>query len=943
MLTLGALSFAAPWLLVALAGLPILWWLLRVTPPAPRLLHFPAIRLLFGLNEDEQTPARTPWWLILLRILIAALVILALAHPLWNAGDRFSTSGPVVLVIDDGWGAARGWDERQRAIDGVLAQAERLGRPAMVLATAAPADGGPVTPSRLMGAAEARAITQALQPKPWPVSRARASAAFRDASFPEPANIYWFADGIDDGQARAFAEALQRRGPVTMMRDAPGAGALALVPPVPGDPRFALRLLRAGPSGGDEYWVRGLDERGLAVMRERIAFAEGATSAEVAVNIPSELRNRLARLEIENLSSAGTVALVDERYRRRPVGIVSVAAARSESQPLLAEMFYLERALAPYAEVRRGPAEELLARPLAVLIVPDGAGLGEQTRGAIVRWMEQGGTVLRFAGPRLAQTPDELTPVPLRRGDRTLGGAMSWAQPARLAPFDDASPFAGLPVPEDVVVNRQVLAQPALDLPAHTWARLADGTSLVTAAERGSGRVVLVHTTANTDWSNLALSGLYVEMLRRVISVSQGVAGGRAEALPPLATLDGFGRLGDPPSVAQPLKPEAEPRPGAGPRPLAVSAANPPGLYGTETARVALNLGAGLERLAPIAGLPPGIATLSLTAPGEIDFRPWLLALALALLILDVWIGLVLRGLVPAVGPLRHLAGETAAPAGRAAALALVLGAALALGAPGGARAQGMTVPGADSRLPLDVQRAMEATFDTRLAYVLTGDGRVDDVSRAGLEGLSMTLRTRTSVEPKSPLAVDIERDEIAFFPFLYWPVTEGQPAPSAAARERLAAFLASGGMILFDTRDRAFGVGDGGGMSGPSAVKLREILRGLSIPPLIQAPKDHILTKAFYLLNDFPGRYIGGALWVEQEAGFANDGVSSIVIGANDYASAWAIDAAGNPMFPVTPGGSRQREMAHRFGVNLIMYALTGNYKSDQVHVPAILERLGQ
>ena len=73
------------------------------------------------------------------------------------------------------------------------------------------------------------------------------------------------------------------------------------------------------------------------------------------------------------------------------------------------------------------------------------------------------------------------------------------------------------------------------------------------------------------------------------------------------------------------------------------------------------------------------------------------------------------------------------------------------------------------------------------------------------------------------------------------------------------------------------------------------------------------------------------------------NDGVASIIVGSNDWASAWAMDAAGRPVMPVIPGGDMQREMALRFGVNLVMYALTGNYKADQVHLPAIIERLGQ
>ena len=107
--------------------------------------------------------------------------------------------------------------------------------------------------------------------------------------------------------------------------------------------------------------------------------------------------------------------------------------------------------------------------------------------------------------------------------------------------------------------------------------------------------------------------------------------------------------------------------------------------------------------------------------------------------------------------------------------------------------------------------------------------------------------------------------------------------------------------------------------------------------------PPDHVLTKSFYLLHEFPGRWNNGPVWVEQVEDRVNDGVSSVIVGGNDWGGAWAVDEQGRPAFPCVPGGEPQREMAMRFGVNLVMYVLTGNYKSDQVHVPAILERLGQ
>jgi len=248
---------------------------------------------------------------------------------------------------------------------------------------------------------------------------------------------------------------------------------------------------------------------------------------------------------------------------------------------------------------------------------------------------------------------------------------------------------------------------------------------------------------------------------------------------------------------------------------------------------------------------------------------------------------------------------------------------------------------------------ALQATSEVVLGHVVTGDAQLDDVVAAGLTGLSDVLFRRTSIEPAAPMAVNLETDELSFFPFLYWPISAEQPIPSAEAYAKLNTYLRTGGMILFDTRDADIAGFGGGSENGR---KLQRLAGALDIPPLEPVPGDHVLTRTFYLLQDFPGRHAGREVWVEaappdaeQVEGMPfrnlNDGVTPVVIGGNDWASAWAIDERGNRMFPVGRGyaGERQRELAFRFGVNLIMHVFTGNYKSDQVHVPALLDRLGQ
>jgi hypothetical protein len=230
----------------------------------------------------------------------------------------------------------------------------------------------------------------------------------------------------------------------------------------------------------------------------------------------------------------------------------------------------------------------------------------------------------------------------------------------------------------------------------------------------------------------------------------------------------------------------------------------------------------------------------------------------------------------------------------------------------------------------------------TRLAYVVTGDDAVDEISRAGLMGLTRVLERRTSVEAGAPLGIRLGRDDLAFFPLVYWPVTGTQPQLSRDAIDQVNKFLSHGGTILFDLREASGGAQIfGGGSRGTQ--DLQRLTRGLTVPPLEPVPTEHVLRKSFYLMEDFPGRFIGGTLWLEASSENVNDGVASVLVGSNDWAGAWAVNELGRPLNAVVPGGPRQREMAYRFGVNLVMYALTGNYKADQVHIPFILERLGQ
>jgi hypothetical protein len=701
--------------------------------------------------------------------------------------------------------------------------------------------------------------------------------------------------------------------------------------------KIMLRASRmpAGEATRVEVLAQGPDPAGIERDLGRVAldFASGAETAEAAIDLPPELRNRVTRFVLEGARSAGAVSLTDDSLKRRKIALIRTGADQ-ETLQLLSPLHYLRQALAPTADLIEGNLIDTLKANPDVVILADVAGVTEAERKATLDWVEKGGLLLRFAGPVLAASDigraeaDPLMPVRLREGGRTVGGAMSWGEPKALAPFPEGSPFFGLVPPADVVVREQVLAQPDPDLAERTIAALDDGTPLMTRKVIGAGQVVLVHVTANAEWSSLPLSGLFVQMLER-LAVSTRAAAPEAGDLAgqtwvPEVVLDAFGQTsdaGDLPGVAGEALARAV---AAGP-----TAAMQPGLYAGADRRVALNA-VGTETVLEPAVWPSSVPVDRLEVRAVQALKGHFLTFATLLLLADVLAALWLAG------RLRGLARG-------AAVLAVVLLAA----SPRGAVAQDAPKPGDDF--------ALEATTAVVLGYVLTGDPKIDELSRAGLLGLSDKLWQRTSVEPMMPMGVDVEKDELAFFPFLYWPISAGEAQPSDAAYAKLNQYLRTGGMILFDTRDADL-TGFGGGVT-PEGQALQVIAEGLDIPPLEPMPPDHVLTRTFYLLQDFPGRYQGGQVWVEAapeaEAEAAegmpfrnlNDGVTPVVIGGNDWASAWATDDNGMPLVPIGRGyaGEQQREIAYRFGINLIMHVLTGNYKSDQVHVPALLERLGQ
>ncbi|MEO0774773.1 MAG: BatA domain-containing protein, partial [Pseudomonadota bacterium] len=310
---IGPIGFAAPWLLVALAALPVLWILLRAVPPAPIRRRFPGVALLLGLNDDDTVTDRTPWWLLLLRMLAVAALIIGLAGPVLNpqADPSERRAGPLLIVMDATWASARDWSSKTALIDTMLAEAGREARPAAVLRLSDP------EPPVFQSAEVWRTRLTGLTPEPWSPTAAdllEIAATFGDEDF----ETRWFSDGLARPGREAFLDALEARGPVTIFESP--VPIIALAPATVEDSILNLSAARATPGAEREITVEahGRDpsgaERMLATLPLR--FDVGATEATGELALPAELRARLTRFEIGGQFHAGAVTLTDDSLRR---------------------------------------------------------------------------------------------------------------------------------------------------------------------------------------------------------------------------------------------------------------------------------------------------------------------------------------------------------------------------------------------------------------------------------------------------------------------------------------------------------------------------------------------------------------------------------------------------------------------------------------------------
>ena len=948
----GAVTFLYPVLLAGLLLLPVLWLIIRSAPRRPRKIVFPAALLLIGAAHNRRNAEHAPLWQTILRSLILLALILAAAHPVLNKTDYAPENGAILVMVDNSWSGAAHWPQYQQGMKQIVNQARLNNQSIFIGVTAPEATGanssdlpplqGPLSPH------DAQNAFDRLQPHPWAPAYAALATTIADRQdiTNAIAGAILLTNNIDAPGKATLATDLSAVSPLIVVH--PGAeihnGTIVISALARNRNGMTVTLSHNVQPAARQTTLVARNDRGQIVLRHPLTIAQQTARTRIEVPLPGDIANAIQTVGLSDIESAAALFQTGAKWQQRKVGIV---VSSGEGPVLLSDRyFFLDRAISPYASITYGTLDSLLGQKPDILVTTGTIpGLGSQ-QGALAQWIDNGGMLVRFAGSTTSSPDDRFLPVTLRLGNRDFGGSMSWERPKHLTRFGENSPFSGLPVPEEITVTRQLLAEPDRDIVAKTWARLTDGTPLITSIAQNAGRIVLFHVTPWSDWSNLPMSGLFVEIWQRLLPLASPENPSSPQIqtlLAPQSILDGFGRAHQPDPTVLPLQTDSEI---PGPR-------HPPGIYGQNGQAIAYNLGPYLTGLDVPVRWPDQAQIKTLSDDNQVDLATLCVFLAFCLFLLDTLI-LIITGANnrfqghqrgkkmtkdlakadrnAAMQSTTFAARPTSRPTTRTLFMLFLVSAGAPLILAGLGR-----VPPAHAQEENVTPRDFQAALHPRLAYMETGVAAIDRLSHAGLAGLTDTLRKRTAADLAAPVMINPQTDDLGFYPLIYWPLAEGQNELSIYGREQLNRYLANGGMILIDTRDREV-----------EPARLRSLLAGIEIPTLARAPRNHIIFRSFYLLDQAYGRF-DATLWVDARPDPRLDGVASVLFGGNDWAASWVQTrleleqygtATRNPIDDISP---RQHELALRFGVNLVIYALTGSYKGDQVHLPAILERLGR
>ena len=895
MIFFSKIFFTYPFFLLAFFLFPFIWRFLKTVPPSPKLKKFPAIVFLAKNKSMDNKPEKNSNLIVVLRLLLLSFIILGFSQPQINRSNNDIVSN--LIIIDNSRFSSLAWKSTINKITQLILENNNEQNNFSIITTTES------TKNNLFylhgkNSSEILESLSSLKPFPWDPNYSLLKKKINNFE-KKFDNIYWFTEPIDiKDKTGLFDELSKNNIKIFNINE-------EKIPPIikfksQKNDNFNFEIfhpLKIFNEGTIDCY--SFDNRLLfkTSFKTNLIQQQNFYVSEVQLAVPSSLKNKIDYFRFNNINSSSTKVFLSETQKKKTVGIIET---NQNNQTLNFDSgnYFVEKALKTNFEIKKNSFDKILDKEIKLLFVDDQFINYDESIEELEKWINDGGTLVKFAGENFIKDIESLSHKKLRSafsltGKKiSIGGKLSLKQSLNLLEVSDESPLHGLEIPNEIEITKYIESSPSSSYRnINVWLRLENGTPLISSISQSKGQIILFHIPCNTTWSNLTLSYFFVDILQKIVDQSKGVKLRENRTLKPFKNLDAFGELVDPSPQSlnitniNMLKT------------LKINFNHPPGLYKDVYGIYALNSGRSNQLKFKLSRFNNKISFDQKYNEKNINLRNSLFVLAIFLFITDTIVTLFSRQLLNFKKLIFSI-------------FFLFLSISLELKAE-----------------KIEISEISE----NKIGYILNGNPEIDEVSYNGLKNLSDIITQKTAAIFTDPKSIDLKKDKLFSFPLIYWATnTEVKSLP-----KKIKQYINDGGLLLIDCKLNQDEI------IIDKCLKRFETLLESNFPGNLEIlNKSHAIAKSFYLLKNFPGRRNEPVFFFKSNS-LKFDNASSVVFGNNDWTGAWAKNNEDDFLFPILENNPNQRNMSFRFGLNLLIYSLTGNYKTDQVHIPEILKRM--
>ena len=903
------IAFTYPFALLLLVFSPVIWKFLKSKPLTVELKKFPAISLISKIKSIDNTFENNSLLIIILRFLIFVLLVIALSKPYFKNVAKNVELKQILLIVDDSWESGINWYSKIEKIKSLL-DSNSLENISYTLVTSSKVNENKFKFLKNKNSSEILAFVNSIKPNSWN-SDFNELFKFLETDIKSYEKIFWFTESliseskknfflkIKDNNLKIIQSLNKELSPLIFLKEQKIKG------------NYIFEIYDFNKFYKNVV-IDCYDIRDRLILRKNVKGSDKSNSdwniTQVDLRIAKEFDDSIIYFHFNNLMSSTAKVMKTNISGQKKVGIIQPNYSKKIIEFNRAN-FYIENAMKSDHDISTGSVSDLISKKISLMFSDDfdSSFISEEEK--IINWIKSGGTFVKFGGEKFLNTINKQTNKKFfgifepESDPVNLDHELSFRKDLSLKNFKKGNLFYGLIVNEKVKVNKYIELKKNLEFKnLQHLAYLENGAPLISEFEIGKGKLVFFHIPANTNWSTLPLSILFVNILEKLNLYSKGVKeNSNNQIFKPFKILDGLGTFEDPSLNTMNLN-EKDLRKNT----YQLNYQNPPGIYKNKSDLYGLNMPNYLKDKKYTFSFPDEYLINEFNKFEVKNLRKNIVFCILFLFLLETFLTLQNRDIFK----IKFFRSST-----KFLSLILIITTVLTF-----------KVESAD--------QVINKVNTTKLAYVKTGNKEVDEISKNGILSISEYITSKTSVILDSPDEVDLEEHDIFFYPILYFPFINSKETVGEKKIRKLQNFINNGGILIFDCKNNfeKFFIDD----------CLDDILlnfKDLDISSPIKLQNKNTLSKSFYLLKEFPGRR-NQDVFVSFNNQINNNEVVSVIFGINDWSGSWAKSDNGFEL-PILSGTEEQRTLSFRFGVNIVVYSLTGNYKSDQVHIPEILKRM--